>query len=270
MTKIALLSGDQPRHFALADSLRSESLLTCHLVERKRSKFPQGNLGITETEILRNHFDRLCEVEKEFFPGFESIRGPTNIFSFGDISSVSVIESLRDLDVDLVLVFGTSILRPSVINAFGSKLVNLHLGLSPYYRGVATNFWPLYDRKPEFVGATFHRLSNIIDGGEILLQIRPQIELLDDCYTLGMRVILAIKLNIGSIIDSLLELGTNELPQQNLSRGKEFSRNDFNAEAIKVVYENFETGMIPEYLEEIYKRKEEVVLVNEFVGDWDA
>ena len=44
---------------------------------------------------------------------------------------------------DVVLVFGTGLLKAPLIGAFPGRIINIHLGLSPYYRGAGTNFWPL-------------------------------------------------------------------------------------------------------------------------------
>ena len=69
---------------------------------------------------------------------------------------------------DVVLVFGTGILREPLLSAFDGRIINIHLGLSPYYRGAGTNFWPLVNREPEYVGATIHYLDAGIDTGPML------------------------------------------------------------------------------------------------------
>ena len=48
------------------------------------------------------------------------------------------------------------------------KAINIHMGISPYYRGTDCNFWALYDCKPELVGATLHLISKGIDNGKII------------------------------------------------------------------------------------------------------
>ena len=74
---------------------------------------------------------------------------------------------------DVVLVFGTGILREPLLSAFDGRIINIHLGLSPYYRGAGTNFWPLVNREPEYVGATIHYLDAGIDTGPIISHARP-------------------------------------------------------------------------------------------------
>ena len=42
-------------------------------------------------------------------------------------------------------------LYPMILN----KILNLHLGISPYYKGSGTNYFPLVNNEPQYVGATF-------------------------------------------------------------------------------------------------------------------
>lgn len=65
----------------------------------------------------------------------------------------------------------------------------MHLGLTPYYRGAASNFWALADNYPECVGATFMFIDAGIDTGEIIHQIRATINYYDTPSTIGNRLI---------------------------------------------------------------------------------
>jgi methionyl-tRNA formyltransferase len=53
------------------------------------------------------------------------------------------------------------------------QALNIHLGISPYYRGSSFNFWALYDANFYIVGATIHRLSKGLDSGPILFHAFP-------------------------------------------------------------------------------------------------
>ena len=39
------------------------------------------------------------------------------------------------------MVYGTTIIKGDLIRIFEKRIINLHLGLSPYYRGAGTNFF---------------------------------------------------------------------------------------------------------------------------------
>ena len=47
------------------------------------------------------------------------------------------------------------------------------MGISPFFKGAACNFWAQYYGKNEFVGATIHHLSSDVDGGPIIERVVP-------------------------------------------------------------------------------------------------
>jgi len=147
---------------------------------------------------------------------------------------------------DVVLVFGTGILREPFLSAFEGRIINIHLGLSPYYRGAGTNFWPLVNRQPEYVGATIHYLDAGIDTGPILAHARPHIERGDGPHDLGNKTIAAAA-------QALLRAASAHTagiarPVSQWGGGRLYQRKDFNADAVRTLYRHFETGMIDEYL----------------------
>ena len=46
----------------------------------------------------------------------------------------------------------------------------MHGGLSPWYKGGATHFWPTYLIEPEFTGITVHETTKDLDAGAIIHQ----------------------------------------------------------------------------------------------------
>ena len=80
-------------------------------------------------------------------------------------------------------------MQGDILKYFRNKILNVHLGLSPYYKGSGTNYFALVNNKPELVGATFMFLDNTIDGGKIIHQIRPKIYNNDTVHTIGTRLI---------------------------------------------------------------------------------
>ena len=46
----------------------------------------------------------------------------------------------------------------------------MHGGLSPWYKGGATHFWPTYLMEPEFTGITVHETTKDLDAGAIIHQ----------------------------------------------------------------------------------------------------
>jgi hypothetical protein len=76
---------------------------------------------------------------------------------------------LRELKPDIGVVVATHKLRPEVFSLPRLGSINLHLGKAPEFRGSSPGFWELYLGVPE-VGVTVHRVTDTLDGGDILAQ----------------------------------------------------------------------------------------------------
>ena len=148
---------------------------------------------------------------------------------------------------DVVLVFGTGILREPFLSAFEGRILNIHLGLSPYYRGAGTNFWPLVNREPEYVGATIHYLDAGIDTGPIVSHARPLIEAGDGPHDVGNKTIVAAAQTLLRTAEAHVSGSVRAVPQW--GGGRLYQRKDFSADAVRTLYRNFDTGMIGEYLD---------------------
>ena len=167
---------------------------------------------------------------------------------------------MRALQPDVALVFGTGILRQPFIDAFAGRIINLHLGLSPYYRGAGTNFWPLVNREPEYVGATIHYLDAGIDTGPIIAHVRPEILPADGPHEIGNRAIVATADCLADATLAHVAGRVRGFPQT--GRGRLYQRKDFTAGAVLALRGNFASGMVPEYLADQARRDARVALVH--------
>lgn len=91
-----------------------------------------------------------------------------------NINSKKSVAFIRKLSPDMLIVFGGRIIKPEVIRLFPKGILNLHLGLSPEYKGSNCIEWPLYHGNPEGVGATVHYIDKGIDSGAIIDQFKTQ------------------------------------------------------------------------------------------------
>ncbi|MFP4458160.1 MAG: formyl transferase [Candidatus Zixiibacteriota bacterium] len=103
------------------------------------------------------------------------------------INSQLVEAKLDQIEPDLLLDHGTSIVKGHILDKAGLAL-NLHWGLSPYYRGVNCTEWALINRDPYNIGVTIHRLTKDIDGGSIVAQKRIIIQKDDTVESINMRL----------------------------------------------------------------------------------
>jgi methionyl-tRNA formyltransferase len=196
--------------------------------------------------VIAAHFEARDRAETRAF-GTSSGAAPLDrAVPAGSINDHAEIERMADLHPDIVLVFGTGLLRADIIARFGGRIINLHLGLSPYYRGSGTNFWPLVNREPEAVGATIHYLDPGIDTGPILAHVRPDIAPGDGPHDIGNRAIAA---GAHVLVDAAVAHASGAataVPQR--GPGRLYQRKDFSADAVRRLHRQFETGMIAEYL----------------------
>jgi folate-dependent phosphoribosylglycinamide formyltransferase PurN len=93
-----------------------------------------------------------------------------------DINGEDALSLVRRYDPDALVVFGTSLLKGNFLSRVSRPIINVHTGLSPYYRGGQAAFWALYNDEPQYIGVTIHYINAGIDAGNILLQGRPALD----------------------------------------------------------------------------------------------
>jgi methionyl-tRNA formyltransferase len=128
------------------------------------------------------------------------------------------------LQSDVYVVFGASYIKGELCDFLTAhRTYNIHMGVSPYYRGSSTNFWALYDRRPEFVGATLHLLTKGLDSGPMLCHALPKAEAVEP-FELGMR---AVRAGHRALMELLRDgrLATMEAVPQDKSQQMRYTRN---------------------------------------------
>lgn len=173
--KITVFTSNQPRHLHLIEQL-SGIADECHAVMECNTVFP-GRVQdfYKKTETFQEYFSHVIEAEKALFGRPRFLATPhTLTLKGGDLNMVERDILEPALNADVFVVFGASYIKGWLIDFLVSrKCLNIHMGLSPYYRGSSCNFWALYDNNPHLVGATIHMLSKGLDSGDMLYHIAP-------------------------------------------------------------------------------------------------
>jgi folate-dependent phosphoribosylglycinamide formyltransferase PurN len=171
--KITLFTSNNLRHIYLINSL----LKVCdelNVVLENKTIFPGRKDGqYQKLEIIEKYFTNVEKAQKFFFKSnFINVKNKKlNVIpiEMGDLNLLSKNKLKNFLNSDVYVVFGSSYIKGWLANCLvKKKAINIHMGISPYYRGTDCNFWALYDNKPEYVGATIHYLSKGLDSGPIL------------------------------------------------------------------------------------------------------
>jgi methionyl-tRNA formyltransferase len=215
-------------------------------------------------QVIAAHFAERDRAEEGFFGDHRVLRLPADAVrrtvAPGGVNDPAEIDLMGRLDPDVVLVFGTGLLRTGIIDRFGGRIINLHLGLSPYYRGAGTNFWPLVNREPEYVGATIHYLDAGIDTGPLIAHSRPEMAPGDGPHEIGNKAIVAAADVLVAAASAHVRGFVRPVPQS--GGGRLYQRKDVSASAVLRLRENFATGMIPEYLARRSERDAPLSLVS--------
>lgn len=188
----------------IAETIRTYGLLTTldSLIDRFR--------GCRDPTLAHNEFfgDQWCNLD----PSIPRL----------DVQHINSEQCLQRLSTDdqpdLILDHGTSIVGPEVLSTAPLAL-NLHWGLSPYYRGINCTEWALVNWDPFNIGVTIHKLAKQIDGGDIVAQRRATVRPDDDVHALNMQL---TKLGTDLVVDIVgrLQRGdTLTFHQQDYSAG---------------------------------------------------
>jgi folate-dependent phosphoribosylglycinamide formyltransferase PurN len=119
--------------------------------------------------LLRQSGKRRIEAIKHEFGLDESpIRG--NIRYMSSVNSAEARQLLQQLNPGIVVVNGTRIIGKATLAAISSPFINMHMGITPLYRGVHGGYWACADGHPELAGTTVHFVDEGIDTGNIIDQ----------------------------------------------------------------------------------------------------
>ena len=246
---VVIITSDQLRHRYFCKQLSINLNITGIIAESKSTTtidYPLFN--IQDQKLVEKHFKERDEVEKQML-GREIDFPEADILTmnFGEVNNDVTFDWIRGHNPDLILLYGSSIIKEPILSFYKNKIINLHLGLSPYYKGSATNFWPFVYNQPECVGGTIHLAVEKVDAGSILHQFRPEFEENDKMHEIGTKTIIKATNLIPLVVDKYLSNETYPVAQ-NQKTGRIFRNKDFNADALKKAWHNFDNGMIHELL----------------------
>lgn len=189
-------------------------------------------------DYLRSHFDVVVEST-----GTQYIN-----IRCGEINSPELREFLKSIRPDIIAVLGSSLIKPEMISLPSAAMINIHSGLSPYYRGTWSYGWPLVNREPEYIGVTVHHINKGIDTGDIIFQTKPMLEKGDDLNSIFLKVMAeGIELMVKAI-DEIINKGAVVSHQQPRSTGRLYQLKDFDVDTGRTCLKNLEEGLISEYL----------------------
>lgn len=272
--RVLLIVGTQLRHQYLFATLARE-LEVVGAVEYRRTlvqppKLPGRVFPAPDLDAEKRHLERLASSERAFFAErvntFDKSSIPIlEVADAAELNSPKTASWVEALRADVMLDYGSGIIRSPLMEALPEWKINLHGGLSPYFKGSATLFWPFYLQQPELAGATFHRLEHRIDGGDILQHVRPGMRA-DDAVTDIMTRCIAQAAEVAVRLLRRLEAQGDLQRYPQKGTGKLFLERDYKPGCVPVLERLMASGMIARYLE----HKEEIDGQYAFVDQLDS
>lgn len=188
--KITVLTSNKNRHNYLVNLL-SKCCDELFVIQECATIFPgeiPGHYEVSNT--MKNYFQKVNDAQHILF-GNSFINSQDNNINIlpmlmGDLNQCSLNNMSNFLESDIYIVFGSSYIKGDLVNFLvEKKAINIHMGVSPYYRGTDCNFWALYDNNPHLVGATIHLLSKGLDSGPMLYHAMSNLKTNPFIYTMS-------------------------------------------------------------------------------------
>ena len=234
--KITIFSSNQPRHLNLVRKL-SKISNEVFFISEVNTIFPgQIEDFFKKSKIMQSYFQNVINAERKIFGdiGFLPRNVRTLFIKSGDLNKILRSQLSEALNSDVYIVFGSSYIKGWLIDFLvEKKTINIHMGISPYYRGSSCNFWALYDSNPGYVGATIHLLSKGLDNGNILFHCLPKFVEKESPFEFSMRSVLVAQKGVLSNIENK-SIFTMPAIKQDKSNEIRYTKNkDFNDEIAK-------------------------------------
>ena len=170
---VTVFTRDSARHIALVNKLAAVTNGVHAVIESS----PSSSVASPKSPVMTEYFSRVQQAEDHIFGTGTTLdpRVKTQLIVAGQLNQLNSQQLKAALESDFVVVFGSSYIKGWLADTLIEKnAVNLHMGISPQYRGSACNFWALFDNNPQLVGATIHRLAKSIDSGSVIQHVRPK------------------------------------------------------------------------------------------------
>jgi len=251
--KLILFSGDHLRHlFVNKEVLKFfDDILIVVMKREEMLPAPPSNLSQHDKKLFEMHFENRYQVESSVYGDLnahEVFKNYNTIFINPDeLNSERIVKKVKKFNADLCFIFGVNLILEPVIDELPADKINLHLGLSPWYKGGATLFWPFYHLEPQFCGSTFHQITKQADAGEIIHQCVPKLFLGDTIHDVGARSVVKAKDELSSIFSHWKKTRKFDGVLQKTS-GRNWRGIDFHVSQLRVIYDLYNDKIVDSYL----------------------
>lgn len=254
MKKAVLFSGTHERHLFVHKQVIDIFDDVLVIIMQREETVPECPPGLTVTDEVnfKRHFADRNTVEMREYGKLDS----KNIFSGckthsvlpNALNSAEVVDIVRSFKPDMAFIFGSGLIKDNLFQILPTNKINLHLGLSPWYKGGATLFWPFYFLQPQYAGVTFHQITEKPDAGEIIHQECPELFRDDGIHDVGARCVIDAANSARKICEKFIVDGKFNGKIQKTT-GRVWRSKDFHPSHLRIIYNLFNNDIVKAYID---------------------
>ncbi len=223
------------------------------LIENREDFVPAPPEGLSDQDRVNfiRHFSDREAAERRWFGQAEGLDwtdiSQMNVTS-GELNSEKVADWVQSNGPDIVISFGVHKIDDALLAKFPAYAWNIHGGLSPWYRGSITLFWPFYFLQPNWAGMTVHYLTSSLDGGDIVHHSVPELSQGDGIHDVACKAVRQAADDIVKLV-GLLRSGADLPKEPQRSNGKLFLSKDWKPQHLRLIYNTFNNDIVDKYLD---------------------
>ena len=218
--KIVLITGNNLRHFSFISHI--SKVIKVDLIISQKKIYPSKKLRILEKKLFNNVKNQISGLN---IVEIESL----------ELNSSVCYDMIRNKKPDFIFTFGCGLLKPKIFNLAKKGCINLHTGLTQYYRGVDSALWAIYDDRFDRIGVTLHYIDNSIDGGGVIDQRKldfNKIKKEDNINSIFIKVCL---IGFELFIDNMKNILNDDIIIRDTKIGKLFQNKDKTKKIVEIV-----------------------------------
>lgn len=186
MTWLILTTGNLPEAYVMADFLlrQSQDVALFNIKKRpraqrlavlKRLAKKRGWVYLADLLLGRRLRKFYLDPAVKIFPNVTEgvaadLQRRCRYVDIDDPHDAAAIHQMSQIGPDYILLLGAPVVKPALFTLARKGTLNWHHGLSPGYRGSDCVLWAMARNEFDQIGFTIHSVSEVVDGGRILLQ----------------------------------------------------------------------------------------------------
>lgn len=247
---IVFICGSHPRHAYIARALAATGRLSHLIIETREEHTPEppSTLTVDQKKLFRHHFNEREKVEKLFFG--ECVWPDTKVIEISkdDLDNSEVRQVITEYASDLLLSYGCHKLSDKTLSYAPKYRWNCHGGLSPWYKGAITHFWPSYMLEPQMTGMTVHELTSKLDGGDVIHQCIAPLIRGDSLHQLAARAVIELAQELPKLVD-LISKGHIIPTKSHVTSGMIWRASQWSPNHLDVIYNHYNDKIVDLYLD---------------------